>query len=321
MPSSFRYSQESPTKPFFQCEPGREETPQLGIEHRDRLTLDHGVELFEELKAVGMNGVERPLGAVDELHGWRVVRLGEGIDFQTGPEQIAGEVRFAVDEESAQDQPVHVAGRLGGEVALGDRTLVIGREDQVLATLAPVGACGSGVDHEAEVGVVDRPRAGLGWDLDHRRAVLLEVEKDAAVYGVGVAGEEQGFAVHQLIEDQHLVRRPGAEGLLTAPESPAQKVEVVVEQLGGLLGGDPVEELEGADGSLDLVRGRDRIQNLLADLCADWQAHEECDDRCYGKVQADSEVCPTHFLLLGRSRFGLSRHVSFCHFSLANQIR
>ena len=66
-----------------------------------------------------MDGVERRSGGVDELHRRRVVRLGEGVDLQTRPEQIAGEVRLAVNEESAQDQPVHIAGRLGGEVAIG----------------------------------------------------------------------------------------------------------------------------------------------------------------------------------------------------------
>jgi len=43
----------------------------------------------------------------------------------------------------------------------------------------------------------------------------------------------------------------------------AHEVEVVVEQGGSLLGGDPVEELEGADPRLHLVRGHDRLRDLV----------------------------------------------------------
>ncbi len=86
-----------------------------------------------------MNRVERLLGTVDELHGRRIRCFGEGIYLQTFPEQLGREVRFAVDKESSQDDPVHPAGRLCREVALWDLSLVIWRQNQVLAVLPPEG--------------------------------------------------------------------------------------------------------------------------------------------------------------------------------------
>ena len=43
------------------------------------------------------------------------------------------------------------------------------------------------VDHEAEEGVVGRPRTGPRRDLNHRRAILLEVEKGDGVDGARIA--------------------------------------------------------------------------------------------------------------------------------------
>ena len=89
---------------------GREESAQLGIEHLDRLAIDDGVEFFEEMVVIGMYGVEFLLGAADELHRRRIRRLGEGIDFQAFLPHLGGCVRLAVNEESAQGDPVHPAG-------------------------------------------------------------------------------------------------------------------------------------------------------------------------------------------------------------------
>ena len=58
----------------------------------------------------GMNRVFRLLGAADELHRGRIRHPGEGIDFQALLPHLGGCVRFAVNEESAQDDPVHPAG-------------------------------------------------------------------------------------------------------------------------------------------------------------------------------------------------------------------
>ena len=47
---------------------GSEESAQLRIQHFNRLAIDDGVELFEELVGIGMNGVPLLFGAADELH-------------------------------------------------------------------------------------------------------------------------------------------------------------------------------------------------------------------------------------------------------------
>ena len=103
------------------------------------------MELFLELKRIGMNGVEGLLRAVDKFHRRRVGRLGEGIDLQTCSEEIAREVRLAVNEESTKNKPVDETGRLGGEVTLGNVTLIVGGKNQVFAALVPVGPWWAGV--------------------------------------------------------------------------------------------------------------------------------------------------------------------------------
>ena len=172
----------------------------------------------------------------------RIVLHGEGIDFQALPPHLGGGVRLAVDEESTQADPGHIAGGLGDEVSLAvddlclaadgtfEVALVVGRQDQILAALAPVRAGGTHVDHEAEEGVVHRSRAGTRRDLDHRRAILLEVENGDSVDGAGVAGEKQRLAVHQLVEVEDLVRFRLPERRRAEPECFDRG------------GGDPVQE-------------------------------------------------------------------------------
>ena len=51
---------------------------QFRVDEVDRLLLDDVIELLVELEVVGVDGVERHLRAVDELHRRRVVRLASG---------------------------------------------------------------------------------------------------------------------------------------------------------------------------------------------------------------------------------------------------
>jgi hypothetical protein len=148
-----------------------------------------------------------PQSSVNDLEASlrRAGRFGEGIDFQIFPLHFRGRVRFAINQESAQRDPVDPARRFGGEVALGNVTLVIGRKKQILATFAPVWSRSTHVDHEAEIGINDRPRAGPRWDLNYCRAILLQVKKERAVDRIRVTGEPQGIAVHQIIENNGLV--------------------------------------------------------------------------------------------------------------------
>ena len=89
---------------------GREDPAQLGLEHLDRLAIDDGVELFIEVVIRGVNSVECLPGGVEKLRRRRIRCLGQGVDFQSFPEQLAGEVRLAVLEEASRDEPVHPAG-------------------------------------------------------------------------------------------------------------------------------------------------------------------------------------------------------------------
>ena len=65
------------------------------------------MEFFQEVVVIGMNCVEPLLRATDELHRGRIRCPGEGIDFQAFPPHLGGRVRLAVNEESAQGDPIH----------------------------------------------------------------------------------------------------------------------------------------------------------------------------------------------------------------------
>jgi len=184
---------------------GCEEPTQFGIEHADRLTIDDSVEFFEELEVVGVNRVERFSRSVDKFHLRGISRLRKGIDLHACPEKITRKVRLEVNKKSPQDKPVDVTGGLRDEVILGNVTLVIRWKNQIFAPLALVGARRTHIDYKAKVGIVHCSRADSRWNLNHRRAVLLEIENNAQVDRTRIACQEQWIAVHKLIEYQGLV--------------------------------------------------------------------------------------------------------------------
>jgi hypothetical protein len=214
------------------------------------------------------------------------------MDLQPLPEQGGCGVGFAVDEETAKDHPVHVAGRLRdehrallsrdhhlrGHAASGrvERPIVIRREDDVGPSLPLIWAGNAHVHDEAEVRVVDGARAAARRNLDDGRA-LAEVEERGGIDGVRIPGEEERGRVHQPIEEDDLVRRGGpelhhaeAEALDGGCRNPvqerlyaAQEVEVVEHRIGGFRQRASVEELELPDSRLDDVGRHDRLRNLV----------------------------------------------------------
>ena len=97
--------------------------------------------------------------------------------------------RVVVLEEGAAEHQRPVGARVGDvEAALGQRSVVAGRDEQELAARTAVGSGHAEVDDPLEPHVVERAQRHR-WGLDDHRAVR-EVDEGEAVDGVGVGGEE-----------------------------------------------------------------------------------------------------------------------------------
>ena len=250
---------------------GREIAAKLGVDEVDRLALDHLVDLLVEGRVVGVDGVEDPSGAGDELHRRRSVGLGQRVDPEALGPHLASRVGLAVLQKAPQRKHVDHRGRPRHEVPLGDLALVGLGHDQVLAALAAVGPRRTHVDHESEERVVDRAGSGPRRNLHDDRPVLADVEHADRVARVGVSGQEEAVGIHQVAEEQDLVAAVDADlhhsatdGLdgrrgdeveegLDGPHA----VEVVVDRVDRRLVGHAVEEAHGADRGLGLVGGED----------------------------------------------------------------
>ncbi|MNP23582.1 hypothetical protein D3C76_1162990 [compost metagenome] len=234
-----------------------------------------------------MDGVEEfPRGA-DKLHLRRIALAGQRIDLYSAFEHLGCGIGFAVHQEAAQDQPVDVTGRPGNEVFLTfddsfhtthwriEIPLIVRWQDQVLTPLAAVRAGGAHVRYEAEVRVVDSPRARPWWNLDNGCAVLLEIQEHRQIDRVGVAGQHQRSRIQQLVHDECLVRgiHPHAEVTQAQPFNggggdtieeglhASHEVEVVIQRLDRRRIRHSVEETQCAQSGFDGVRGHDLVGN------------------------------------------------------------
>ena len=128
-----------------------------------------------------------------------------GVDLQVRLDVLDRGLGIVVHEVGARGVEDVVGLRMRDEVAaLGQRPVVAGRHDQVLAAEAAVGSRAADVDDPGEPHVVDRAD-GVRRLLDHHRAVA-QVDRREVVDRVGVGGEEQRARVHQLGEDDDAVR-------------------------------------------------------------------------------------------------------------------
>ena len=202
----------------------RELAGELDVVAGRRLGLDVGVDHLEEAGVARRDGVEGEAGALDELRlrdlrlarqphraGQRLGDAGAvaarhvGVDLQVRLHVLDRRLRVVVDQVGARGIEDVVGLRMRDEVAaLGQRPVIAGRHDQVLAAEAAVGTGAADVDDPGEPHVVDRADR-VGGLLDHHRAVA-EVDRREVVDRVGVGGEEQRARVHQLGEDDDAVR-------------------------------------------------------------------------------------------------------------------
>ena len=131
----------------------------------------------------------------------RAVAAGRvGVDLQVLLDVLDGGLGIVVGQKRAGGVEHVVRLRVGDEeAALGQRAVIAGRHDQVLAALAAVGAWEADVDDPAEPHVVDGAEP-LRRLLDHHRAIG-QVHGGEVVDRVGIGGQEQRLRVHQLGED------------------------------------------------------------------------------------------------------------------------
>ena len=153
----------------------------FGVQGVGGLLLNDGVDLFEEREVVGVDAVERRRGEVDETSHGRRVRRGEWVDAR-GEERVQSVQR-------ADDDPVRVRRRPEHEVALGHLPVMVGRQEQVLAALAPVGAGVAEIRDIPLPQIVDEAQR-VRRRLDHGRSVRLEVQERRAVRRLGVGGQD-----------------------------------------------------------------------------------------------------------------------------------
>ena len=205
-----------------------------------------------------------------------------GVDLQVGLDVLDRGLRVVVHEVGARGVEDVVGLRMRDEVAaLGQRPVVAGRHDQVLAAEAAVGTGAADVDDPGEPHVVDRADR-VGGLLDHHRAVA-QVDRREVVDRVGVGGEEQRRRVHQLGEDDDAVRagdllealaqrigRGAAEAVVVDVER-AGEVERVEDPFGGLGARHAVLELERADPRLDARGRRQRLDRRLRHFGPGWR--------------------------------------------------
>ena len=82
--------------------------------------------------------------------------------------------------------------RVGTRRVVPDRdfALVCGRQDQMFATLAGIVTGQAQVVDPAEMAIVDDTQIRAGWEFNHHRPRLLQVQYRGHVRRVGVAGEQ-----------------------------------------------------------------------------------------------------------------------------------
>ena len=165
------------------------------------------------------------------------------------------------------------------EAAVGQRLVIAGPHQQVLAALAAIRPGQAEVGHPAEPHVVDRSqdraRRRHHRNVDHHRPVR-EIDERPEVDRVRVRRQEQRRRIHQLGEDQDLVvldpdaeeptpdrdqRRP--PDAVQVRLDAAHEIEVVVQPLRRLRRRRPVAELKRPEPALHRVRRRDRGRHTL----------------------------------------------------------
>jgi hypothetical protein len=231
--------------------------------------------------------VERQLRDVEEDVVVRAVGLREGVDPR------------ALDRgdpaERPQDRPSRERRGSVGEVAVRNLSVVVGREEEVLAARAVVGTGDPHVDDVAEPEVVDHAQR-LRRRLDDRRPPGAQVEERRAVGRLGVRRQEQRARVRARIGVADDLRRCDPDRPQAAAHGDQRRSRKSVEEhldaphqiegvvdLGRRLGRrHPVEEVQRAERRLDPVGGGQRRDRLPHPL----------------RRQAPSRCCGHHVLLV-----------------------
>ena len=153
-----------------------------------------------------MNRVEDTLPSLNKGHRRGVIFQRKRIEPETFFVVRNSLIRLTlIIKEGSQNQPVGVTGRAEHKEAIGIRRLrIIGPQNQVFATLAAIWPRRTGISHKPEKGIIDGSRAKSGWDFDHHRTRLLQVEEGRAIHRVGVASEKQRIGI-QRCQQHHFV--------------------------------------------------------------------------------------------------------------------
>lgn len=175
-------------------------------------------------------------------------------------------------EEAAPQQPQDVGARPHDQVTAGDLAVVAGRQEQVLAALAPVRPGQADVDDPPLPGIVDHAQHARRA-FENKRAVV-QVHQHGAVRSVVVAGEDHAARVDQVFPDRHgRVGRTQRQHCLTHrchfDRGQGQQVrlyrpleiQVVEHRPGRLVVRDSVEEPQRAQPGADFVRHLDTRRN------------------------------------------------------------
>lgn len=145
----------------------------LGSEQFSRLVLNDLVQHLERRTIFGHERVGAGTGAVHEVS--RTCTVCEWVDLQVLLEPLDGLITHTDFTEATHHHPDPVARRLDREVSAGDLAIVVGPQEQVLATLPSVRPHEAEVDQELEAGVIGGAHHA-GGDFDNRGAVDLQVE-------------------------------------------------------------------------------------------------------------------------------------------------
>ena len=245
----------------------REGPPGFAAQCVDGLSLDDLVEGLEVAEVAGSDRVVALAGDVHEFGGWRVACRLERVHLQVVLDVLQRR-RQSVGNGAAHEEPVDVGGRLEHEVAVGHVAGVTRRQNEILAALAPVRAGDAEVTDIAHPCIVQHAEHA-GWHFHHGRPVGLQVEMTDGVHRGGVSGQVQRVRVEQLLGHGNLVglaqtnRRIAGNDAVDGQRADVVEehfdgphaVEVVVDRVDGGVGRHAVEELQLADGRLDLVWG------------------------------------------------------------------
>src|SRR6516165_1299173 len=112
-------------------------------------------------------------------------------------------VGFAVDLKAAHREHDRIGWRSDDKIAVGDASLIAGREDEKLAALSLVGAEGANI-RKITLQSVLKKAEHFGWRFDDCRSFRLKKEMTDRIDRLGVGRQQNRLGSHQLFPDDEL---------------------------------------------------------------------------------------------------------------------